>query len=805
MIRRFNTPEILAPCGSYDILVAAVKAGADACYIGGSRFGARAYAGNLDTDSIVKAIDYAHLHGVKLYLTVNTLFKNTEIKELKNYLLPYYEAGIDAVIVQDLGAFSLIKHIFPDMNIHCSTQMNINSVYGAELMKKHGATRVVTAREMTLEEIRAIKENVDIEVETFVHGAMCYSYSGQCLLSSVAGERSGNRGRCAQPCRKCYDDSYILSMKDMCAILHLPDIIEAGIDSLKIEGRMKNEYYVASAVNAYKEMRDDYLQGRYDIKKAGAMKERLANIFNRGGFSDGYFYFEKPSSLQDDMISRNRPNNQGVLIGKAVGVKDGRIKISLCNDLYQGDVIEVLLKDKSTIDVTVASSAVKESTVYVAAPKTRQIALNKDIYRTRCKKIIDDIEDNILSSPDNYSKLHISGAYKAHIGETSSLSLRIHGIGFENEVTVYGDEIGKAEKEGTRHESVIAKISQLGTTDYIMDKLEADISEGAFIPAGGVKKLRRAAISELEKAVASMYRRTFVDKAYSDMSGEAGALSDKPECMRDGKDKPYINVHVTTINQLSEVIKYDYVAAIYMDKILYDQIKDTHISDIRNKGIKIYLNMPYIIESRFSIDEYLPNDGIDGIYIRNIDALAIVVKYKLYEKLSCICAASMYGYNNLARGFIADNCPGITFELPKELTLKEMQDLNVGLSEFNIYGYQQVMLSAQCVRRNKYGCNHDYEVVSITDDKSNKFLCKSVCDECCNVIYNGIPFSMIYKTEDMYKYINPDYIGVSFTVEDEKAAGDIMELIGAHIVHDTIKKQNSDKMFTTGHCFRGVE
>lgn len=797
MIRRFNTPEILAPCGSYDILVAAVKAGADACYIGGSRFGARAYAGNLDTDSIVKAIDYAHLHGVKLYLTVNTLFKNTEIKELKDYLFPYYEAGVDAVIVQDLGAFSLIKRIFPDMNIHCSTQMNINSVHGAELMKKHGATRVVTAREMTLEEVRAIKENVDIEVETFVHGAMCYSYSGQCLLSSVAGERSGNRGRCAQPCRKCYDDSYILSMKDMCAISHLPDIIEAGIDSLKIEGRMKNEYYVASAVDTYKEIRDDYLQGRYDIKKAGAMKERLANIFNRGGFSDGYFYFGKPSISNDDMISKKRPNNQGVLIGKAVGVKDGRLKISLCNDLYQGDVIEVLLKDKSTIDVTVASSGAKGSAVYVAAPKTRQIALNKDIYRTRCKKIIDDIEDNILSSSDNYSKLHISGVYKAHIGEASSLSLRIHGIGFDDEVTVYGDEIAKAEKEGTRPEAVIAKIRQLGTTDYVMDKLEADISEGAFIPAGGVKKLRRTAISELEKAVTSMYRRTFVDKDYGEVSGEARDLL--------GEHRPYVNVHITTINQLTEVIKYDYVAAIYMDKILYDQIKDTHISDIRNKGINIYLNMPYIIDSKFSIDEYLPNDGIDGIYIRNIDALAIVVKYKLYEKLSCVCAASLYGYNNIARGFITDNCSGISFELPKELTLKEMQGLNVGSSEFNIYGYQQVMLSAQCVRRNKYGCNHGYEVVGITDDKSNKFLCRAVCNECCNVIYNGIPFSMIDKYDDIYKYINPDYIGVSFTVEDEKATGDIMELVGANIVHDTTKKQNSDKMFTTGHCYRGVE
>ncbi len=189
MIHKIYKPEILAPCGSYDILVAAVNAGADACYIGGSRFGARAYAENLDSDSVIKAIDYAHNHGVKLYLTVNTLIKNNEIKEIGGYLRPYYEAGLDAVIVQDLGVFSMVRQLFPDMHIHCSTQMNINSVHGAQFMREQGASRVVTAREMSLDEIKAIKKNVDIEIETFVHGAMCYSYSGQCLLISVAGER----------------------------------------------------------------------------------------------------------------------------------------------------------------------------------------------------------------------------------------------------------------------------------------------------------------------------------------------------------------------------------------------------------------------------------------------------------------------------------------------------------------------------------------------------------------------------------------------------------------------------------------
>ncbi|MBQ8412308.1 MAG: U32 family peptidase, partial [Lachnospiraceae bacterium] len=181
MINNTNSVEILAPCGSYDILIAAVKAGASACYIGGNKFGARAYATNLNNDSLLKAIDYAHIHNVKLYLTVNTLLKENEINDLYDYLSPYYEAGIDAVIVQDLGVFDFVKNTFPDLPIHCSTQMNITSFHGAELMKQKGASRIVTAREMSLEAIKAIRKNVDIEIESFVHGAMCYSYSGQCL------------------------------------------------------------------------------------------------------------------------------------------------------------------------------------------------------------------------------------------------------------------------------------------------------------------------------------------------------------------------------------------------------------------------------------------------------------------------------------------------------------------------------------------------------------------------------------------------------------------------------------------------
>ena len=236
--------ELLAPAGNYEALTGAIAAGADAVYLGGDSFGARAYADNFTQEEICKGIQYAHVFQRKIYLTVNTLVKEKEFIRLYDFLLPFYETGLDGVIIQDLGVFTFIREHFPNLSLHVSTQMTVTGSYGAEFLKKEGASRIVPARELTLEEIKTIKKNVDIEIETFVHGAMCYCYSGQCLFSSILGGRSGNRGRCAQPCRLPYKvnggrEEYPLSMKDMCTINILPELIEAGIDSFKIEGRMK--------------------------------------------------------------------------------------------------------------------------------------------------------------------------------------------------------------------------------------------------------------------------------------------------------------------------------------------------------------------------------------------------------------------------------------------------------------------------------------------------------------------------------------------------------------------------------------
>lgn len=308
--------EILAPAGSMECLRAAVAAGADAIYLGGTKFGARAYAQNLSEEDLVQAIEYVHIHGRKIYMTVNTLLKDRELNELYAYLLPYYKAGLDGVIVQDIGAVKFIGEYFPEMPVHASTQMTITNTLGADFLKRYGITRVVPARELSLKEIRDMKKQTGLEMECFVHGALCYCYSGQCLLSSMIGGRSGNRGQCAQPCRLPYQTegkkpADLMSLKDLCTIDILPEMIDAGIDSFKIEGRMKQPEYVYTVVKMYRKYADQYLKlqkegkGKSSYHVSEADKRELLATYQRRGYCEGYYYQHNGK----DMVSLKRPKN----------------------------------------------------------------------------------------------------------------------------------------------------------------------------------------------------------------------------------------------------------------------------------------------------------------------------------------------------------------------------------------------------------------------------------------------------------------------------------------------------------------
>lgn len=316
-IKRDKRVELLAPAGSFQSVVAAVNAGADAVYMGGRRFGARAYADSAQAegeDMVMEAIRYCHLFSVKLYMTVNILFKDDELKELFSYIKPYYEAGVDGLIMQDLGAVRVIRSMFPDLEVHASTQQTITSVAGARMAQRFGMTRAVVSRELSLQEIRKIHDESGMELEVFCHGAMCYSYSGACFMSSLLGGRSGNRGRCAGTCRLCYETAgqkgYYLSMKDMQTIELLPELIEAGAYSFKIEGRMKSPVYTAGVVSVYRKYLDlalDCIDRKQEAAKHGSVPgycvaeedlRTLREIFDRGGTSS---YLKKHNGA--DMIA----------------------------------------------------------------------------------------------------------------------------------------------------------------------------------------------------------------------------------------------------------------------------------------------------------------------------------------------------------------------------------------------------------------------------------------------------------------------------------------------------------------------
>ena len=334
--------ELLSPAGSYEGLIGAISAGADAIYLGGTQYSARAYAENFDQESLVRSLNLAHLFNRRIYLTLNTLVKEKEFKDLYAYLCPLYEAGLDGVIIQDFGVLHWLNANFPDLPIHASTQMNITHAYGAEFLKRHGVSRLIPARELSLNELSKIRSKVNIELETFVHGALCYSYSGRCLFSSILGGRSGNRGRCAQPCRLPYKQSasdpewYPLSLKDMCTIHILPELIEAGIASFKIEGRMKKPEYTAKVTAIYRKYIDLYdAEGREGYWVSDQDREILESLYIRSEVGEGYYLQNNHASMitpckpsyQENDDSLLKSIREDYIEGKLTKLVNGKIKL----------------------------------------------------------------------------------------------------------------------------------------------------------------------------------------------------------------------------------------------------------------------------------------------------------------------------------------------------------------------------------------------------------------------------------------------------------------------------------------------
>lgn len=497
--------ELLAPAGSWDALVAAVSSGADAVYLGGTRFGARAFASNFDDEKMVEAVRYCHIRNVTVYVTVNTLVYEDELEEAKQYIDFLYHAQVDALIVHDFGIFELVQENYPDFELHCSTQMHIHNADGVKLMKKRGAARVVLARETPLDLIRQCTA-LGIETEVFVHGALCICYSGQCLFSSLNGGRSGNRGECAQPCRMKYDlinlDShekiktagqYLLSTQDLYTLDHIPELIEAGITSFKIEGRMKRAEYVAKTVECYRKAIDAYYQSKsFDLKKA---EYELKKLFNRG-FTGGHLFNQTGSQLMNPI----RPNHQGVILGTVLKKEKGRITIKLHEDLHQGDGIRIisnkndegLMCNRIVKNGLLVNEAYKDDIIELEISKKLYCNKNDTVLLTTDKKQCEQI---LAEIKPYYKRIPLRASLHAHINQPVELTIS-DGI---HEVKAYSQEkCSLAKNQPITEETILRQLNKINDTVYAFEHIELECDEWLFIGLKTINELRRNAIAMMD-------------------------------------------------------------------------------------------------------------------------------------------------------------------------------------------------------------------------------------------------------------------------------------------------------------------
>ena len=577
--------ELLAPAGSYEGMQAVIKAGADAVYIGGSMFGARAYANNPQQEEMLEAIDYAHIHGKQIYLTVNTLLKNKELYgQLYDYLAPYYQQGIDAVIVQDLGVLSFLKKEFPNLPIHASTQMAVTGAKGAGLLKEAGVSRIVTARELSLKEIHGIYQETGMEIESFVHGALCYCYSGMCLFSSMLGGRSGNRGRCAQPCRLPYtaykgkqqisqeEQAYLLSPKDMCTIDILPEILQAGVYSLKIEGRMKRPEYAAGVTSVYRKYLDLYEKNPKNYQVIAEDRQILLELYQRDGFNQGYYHSHNGKEMMA-VVNQKEQNKKQKIAGK------------------------------------------------------------------RNEVLFEQLKREYL---DTKKQEKINGNFILFANSPAILDLDFQNI----HVQVMGETVEKALKQPLSAERVEKQMRKTGQTPFVFDTLEIMTDETGFLPMQSINELRRKGLEELQKEILKKYRRALPEKAENSRTRNCEILGKTPafyasvetkeqlEAVLEKKEIQGVYCHISMFEkrqrwketfeimyQVHEKGKEFYLALPYM-------LRDGQLADEEQEFLKIA-------------------EQCEGFLVRNLEELGYLSKLGLLQKV--VTDYSVYTFNDNAK------------------------------------------------------------------------------------------------------------------------------------------------------------
>lgn len=729
--------ELLAPAGSMEAFFGAVHAGADAIYLGGEQFGARAYAKNLTEDEILQAIDYAIMRNKKVYLTMNTLVKEREFDQIYPVLKPLYENGLQGIIIQDLGVLQYVKENFPDLELHASTQMTITSALGASFLHEQGVKRIVPARELSLSEIADIKQKVPVDIECFVHGAMCYCYSGQCLFSSMVGGRSGNRGRCAQPCRLPYqvledgkkifsqDENYVLSLKDMYTLPMIPKLIGAGIDSFKIEGRMKKPEYAAGVTSIYRKYLD--------------------------------IYYENPEKYKQSMMSIKPEDEKKIQ------------SLYIRSELMSG--------------------------YYEKHNGKEMITLNKPTYEGTDEALFEDIRKQYIEAIDKKP-------VQAFVSLKKNLPSKLI-ITFENregEVLVAeceGDTVEESINRPLMPEDVRKQIEKMGATDFYISDCNIEMDEHIFLNNKSLNSLRRTAVEILTKQITAPYQRSLDAKINSTEKNIQNMKQDH---------ELELEVLVSSQEQLQALISRDMIKNNTILMIEVDLlIRNPQILTVLQESqLKFYIALPYIIRKNTwdqlaTIKSFMEMDCVDGIMIRNLEALQFLKEEGISKKI--MADRNLYTWNQSAETFYRKN--QIQYSAPLELNLHELAELKSRDMSVLVYGYIPFMISANCIKKTTTGCDKIEEELILTDRTNAELTVMNRCLFCYNVLYNSVPISLHQNIEELLK--TGFY---RFRLDFTKETG--AETIQILSFFQTIQKDKKNKektpyeKYTKGHLKRGV-
>lgn len=648
-------PELLSPVGDFECLKAAVQNGANSVYLGASSFSARARATNFGSNELKEAIIYAKSRGVEVHLALNTLIENSEFDEAVSLAIEAYNYGVDAIIIQDIGLAKYLIDNYPEIPLHASTQMTVHNLAGVKQLENLGFKRVVLSRELSLKEIEYIKENSNVEIEVFIHGALCISYSGQCLLSSMIGGRSGNRGLCAQPCRMPYslieenkstkqkselDSGYILSPRDNCAIELLPELIKLKVDSFKIEGRMKTPLYVATVTRIYRKYIDIVLNNiekdndtirkiineNLDIKNPStglSDREELLQVFNRGGFSKAHFMEEENRNL----IYSKKPNNIGTYVGKIQHINEskGHLTLKLENKLSIGDKIminddlytisELMIKNKNY-------SSIKAGEIVTIGRMKGKISVGKSIFKMEDSNMVKAISPSYADNSELVKvNLNASLSIKKDIPMSLSLSSKAKYYSKIKTTTVSTYIPETAISNPATKESILEKINKTGNTEFEFENINLDLDDGLFVQVSALNELRRNALSQFKNEMIQANTHSLTKKdVYIQNEDNINNVDKKISLLLNILNKKYDYSTLSNVNRVYIPLKY-----------FVDSNFESTINNI-SKKFNVFIYMPIIVKDTkkyYDLDIVINKFNISGFVISHISQLEEVKKYNL--------------------------------------------------------------------------------------------------------------------------------------------------------------------------------